>query len=307
MLPVDLVGLGLNATDTVLPVPAYPASGSKVEIESPQILLGGQVASAVVACQTWGLRTRYIGKVGDDPAALFHRAEFARTGVSAELLTAPGALSHQSFILVDPAGERTVLWKRDDRLTIRPEELRREWLSGCRALHLDGRDTEAAALAARWAGEERIPVVADLDDLYPGIESLLPRIDFLITSRNIPPRLAGTADMRLALPAIQARYGNRLTAATLGQDGVLAWDGAAFHYAPAYDVPTRDTTGAGDIFHAAFIYGLLHAWPLAEQLDFACAAAALNCTALGARGKIAPLAEIRAFAASAGRRRSVFT
>src|SRR5713101_8073808 len=109
---VDVVGVGLNASDTLIPVAHYPASGSKVEFRSAQVLPGGQVATAVVACQHWGLRTRYVGKVGNDSAAALHRAEFARTGVEAHLLTAPGCASHQSFILVEDSGERTVLWKR---------------------------------------------------------------------------------------------------------------------------------------------------------------------------------------------------
>lgn len=291
---VDLTGLGLNATDTILPVSTYPSSGSKVEIRAPLILPGGQVASAIAACQTWGLSTRYIGKFGDDPAAQLHRSEFARLGVETRLLSSPAA-SHQSFILIDDSGERTVLWKRDDCLTIHPEELRREWIVNSRALHLDARDTAAATLAARWACEAQIPVIADLDDLYPGIDALFPLIDFLITSKHVPQRLTNELDLRKSLPLIHSRYNNRLTAATLGHDGVLAWDGSQFHYAPAFLIHPVDTTGAGDIFHAAFIYGLLQNWPLPEQLDFACAAAALNCTALGARGRIAPLAEIRHF------------
>jgi sugar/nucleoside kinase (ribokinase family) len=85
---------------------------------------------------------------------------------------------------------------------------------------------------------------------------------------------------------MQRRFGCRLAAATLGPDGVLAWDGTTLHAAAAFRVPVADTTGAGDIFHAGFLYGLLEGWPLARQLDFACAAAALNCTAVGARGGI---------------------
>jgi sulfofructose kinase len=85
---------------------------------------------------------------------------------------------------------------------------------------------------------------------------------------------------------VRSRYGCHLTAATLGHEGVLAWDGSQFHYASAFHVQPLDTTGAGDIFHAGFIYGLLQDWPLPRQLDFACAAAALNCTAAGARGGI---------------------
>src|SRR5215471_12403439 len=187
---VDVVGVGLNATDTLIPLPEYPSRGSKVAFSSARVLPGGQVATALAACQQWGLRTRYVGKVGDDSAAALHRAEFARLGIEAHLLTALECPSQQAFILVDDTGERTVLWKRDPRLTLRPEELRREWIVAARALHLDGHDTAAATLAAQWARAARIPVIADLDELYPGIEALLPNVDYLITSRDIPGKLA---------------------------------------------------------------------------------------------------------------------
>jgi sugar/nucleoside kinase (ribokinase family) len=79
----------------------------------------------------------------------------------------------------------------------------------------------------------------------------------------------------------------------LGRDGALLWSREhGLLYAPAYQVEARDTTGAGDIFHGAFLYGLLAAWPLPRILDFSCAAAGLNCTALGARGGIKPVVEI---------------
>src|SRR5438046_4226061 len=108
---VDLVGVGLNATDTLIPVVHYPARGAKVEIRPTTILPGGQTATAVVACQQWGLRTRYVGKVGGDSAAALHAAEFSRLGVEAHLLTAPDCPSQQAFILIDDSGERTVLWR----------------------------------------------------------------------------------------------------------------------------------------------------------------------------------------------------
>ncbi|MGB9430980.1 MAG: carbohydrate kinase family protein [Candidatus Acidiferrum sp.] len=292
---VDVVGVGLNATDTLIPVPHFPKSGSKVEIHSANALLGGQVASAMAACQQWGLRTRYVGKLGEDHAALLHRTEFERLGVETHLFTARKCPSQQAFILVDPSGERTVLWKRDPRLSLLPEEINRAWIVNARALHLDGHDTNAAAQAAQWAREEGIPVVADLDDLYPSYESLLPNIDFLITSRDIPTRLTNESDLRHSLPQVHKRYGCRLAAATLGQDGVLAWDGGRFHYAAAYCVEPVDTTGAGDTFHAGFIYGFLQGWSLQHQLEFACAAAALNCTAVGARGGIQPVEKIEQF------------
>jgi sulfofructose kinase len=283
---IDLVGVGLNAIDTLIPLPHYPASGSKVEFRSANILPGGQVASAVIACQQWGLRTRYVGKVGEDRLADIHRAEFAKAGVEAHLFTAQGCASQRAFILVDDTGERTVLWKRDNNLTLRPEELKQEWIVQARALHVDGHDTAAAIHAAAWAKDSSVPVIADLDEVYPGVQGLLGSIDYLIASRDIPGRLTGELNLRVALRALQTRYGCRLTAATLGHEGVIAWDGSQFHYAAAFRVESVDTTGAGDIFHAGFIYGLLQGWPLARQLEFACAAAALNCKAIGARGGI---------------------
>jgi sulfofructose kinase len=298
---LDVVGVGLNATDTFIPVAHYPARGSKVAFRSATVLPGGQVATAMIACQHWGLRTRYVGKVGDDSAAELHRAEFARLGVEAHLFTAPGCPSQQAFILVDDSGERTVLWKRDDRLTVRPEELQQDWIVNARALHIDGHDTAAAATAAGWARAAGIPVIADVDEIYPGVETLLKTVDYLITSRDIPGRLMQEPDLKKSLPALQKRFGSRLTAATLGEEGVLAWDGSQFHYAPAFQVQPVDTTGAGDIFHAAFIYALLQGWPLPRQLDFACAAAALNCTALGARAGIQPVAAIEQLIATAAR------
>ena len=298
---VDVVGVGLNATDTLIHLAEFPACGSKIEYRHETVMPGGQVASAMVACQTWGLRTRYVGKVGDDDAARLHAREFARTGVDARLITVANAASPRSLVLVDGHGERTVLCRRDERLILQPEELERDWIVHARVLHVDGYDTAAATHAARWAREAGIPVTADLDETYPGVEALMENADYLIVSRDFPCRIMEEGDLRSALRKMQSRFGSSLTAATLGPDGVLAWDGREFHAIAAYRVPVVDTTGAGDIFHAGFLYGLLQGWELERQLDFSCAAAAMNCMADGARGGIQTVAAIEAFMASAPR------
>jgi len=107
--------------------------------------------------------------------------------------------------------------------------------------------------SGRVAREAGVPVVADLDEIYPGVDALIEKIDYLVVSRDFPCRLTGESSLKAALREIQTRYGCLLTAATLGPDGVLAWDGEQFHYAAAYRVPVVDTTGAGDIFHAGFL------------------------------------------------------
>jgi sugar/nucleoside kinase (ribokinase family) len=301
MSMVDLVGVGLNATDTLIPLTTYPERGSKVEYSKASVMPGGQTASAVVACQTWGLSTRYVGRLGDDDAGRLHRGEFARTGVDARIIEVAGAASPQSLIVVDEGGERTVLCRRDERLLLHPEDLDRSWIVNARALHVDGYETAAATVAAGWAREAGIPVIADLDETYPGVEDLIRNIDYLIVSRDFPLRLTGERSLEKALRRMHAEYECTVTAATLGQEGVLAWDGRRFYLSAAYRVPVVDTTGAGDIFHAGFIFGLLQGWPLEQQLDFACAAAALNCTAQGARGGIRTVEDVEKLIATTPR------
>lgn len=303
----DVCGVGLNATDTVIRLPHFPAFNSKVRVESAEISCGGQVASAMVACARWGLRTRYAGKIGDDAAGELQRSEFARAGVESHLIRVKSCASQGSFILLDKkSGERTILWQRDDRMELRPRELRREWVTNARALLVDGHDTAAAAQAARWAREARIPVTADLDNLYPGVEKLLQNVDYAITSKEFPARLTGEKNLPKALRQIQREYKNLVVGATLGSDGVIAWDGSEFNYRPAFRVKVMDTTGAGDIFHAAFAYAQLARRDLPAMLEFSCAAAALNCTAVGARGGIAPLAAIRNLMRTGPRHRNAF-
>jgi sulfofructose kinase len=290
---VDVVGVGINATDTIIRLPRFPALDSKVEIISSRMMPGGQVASAMVACSRWGLRVRYVGKIGEDAAAHLQINEMEKEGVDARWITAPGCDSQSAYILVDESsGERTVLWKRDSSIALMPGDLKREWIWDARILLIDGHDTQASATAAAWANQEALQVVGDFDNLYPGVEAVLELTDFPVTSKDFPERLTGEKDLLKSLPEIFRRFEHRLMAVTLGRLGVLAWDGTRFLLCPAFRVDPVDTTGAGDIFHGAFAYGLAHAKPFEEILEFACAAAALNCMAPGARGNIAPLAEI---------------
>jgi len=305
---VDIAGVGLNAMDTIIRLPYFPGFNSKVEFRRSEVFPGGQVASAMVACSAWGLKARYVGKVGDDAFASMQRTEMERAEVESRWILAPDCQSQSSFILVDERnGERTVLWKRDPRLELFPSEIRREWVVRSKFLHVDGHDCSGAAAAARWAREASIPVIADLDNLYPGVEALLENVDYLISSREFPARLTGELDLFLSLPMLFERFGSRVTAATLGEDGVLAWDGARFHYSPAFAITPVDTTGAGDIFHAGFAYAKIQGWDLGRTLEFSCAAAGLACTAPGARGGIASLTCIEELIRKGARRTAAYS
>ncbi|MGA9938122.1 MAG: PfkB family carbohydrate kinase [Candidatus Acidiferrales bacterium] len=305
---VDVVGIGINATDTIIRLPHFPALDSKVEIISSEMMPGGQVASAIVACRRWGLRTRYVGKVGEDAAAQLQMDEMENEQVDARWIIAPGRDSQTSYILVDESsGERTVLWKRDASIALWPGDLKREWIWDARILLIDGHDTEASATAARWAKQEELEVVGDFDNRYPGVEAVFEHTDYPVTSKDFPERLTGEKNLLKSLPQIFERFRCRLIAATLGRFGVLAWDGKKFLLSPGFQVNAIDTTGAGDIFHGAFVYGLAQKQRMEEILQFACAAAALNCMAPGARGNIGSLAEIQKLRRAAERSELAYT
>jgi sulfofructose kinase len=291
----DVVGLGLNATDIAIEVPTFPEFNSKVPFTAAHWQAGGQTATALVACQRLGLRAKYVGRVGSDPMGDFQLQSLRPEGIDlSDVKVIPECPNQTAYILVDQeSGERTVLWHRDPRLIIHPEELRPEMIKQARLLHVDGHDNAAAAQAARWAREEGIPVTVDADNIYPDLDELLEAVDYLVGSSTFATAYTGEADVFRALDIIQQRYRHmKVVGATLGRDGVVALSEGRFAYRPAYVVPCRDTTGAGDVFHGAFAYALLQGWPLERILDFSNAMAGLNCGAVGARGGIARLEEV---------------
>jgi len=133
-------------------------------------------------------------------------------------------------------------------------------------------------------------VLADLDTVYKNVEKLFPHIDYLIASTQFLPAVTGHADPFKVLENMSRVYQVPTPGMTLGRDGALIYYKGKFLYSPGFVVETVDTTGAGDVFHGAFSYALLAGWDMARVLDFSNAMAALNCTVLGARGGIMPLA-----------------
>jgi sulfofructose kinase len=265
---------------------------------------GGQVASAMVACARLGLRAKYIGAIGDDERGRIQMESLRGTGVNLDdVQLCPNCPNQSAYIIIDRStGERTVLWRHDDCLRIDPERITPEQISNARMLHVDGYDTAAAARAASLARKHAIPVTVDVDTIYHGFDRVLPNVDYLVASSEFPTAWTGVSDPFRALEAIQEEYGMKVAAMTLGAHGSLARECGRYHYSPAFVVNCLDTTGAGDVFHGAFCYAVLQGMPMPDALEFSNAMAALNCTALGARGGIRGLDDVRVLMSRAERR-----
>jgi len=293
--PFDLVGVGLNATDSLLLVSKYPELGGKIAYEQEIVSPGGQVATALATCSKLGLRTKYIGVVGDDERGRIQMASLREAGLNLDDVEIRAGCPNQSaYIVIDQStGERTIFWNRPDRLALDPARIAPEKIAGARMLHIDGHDTPAVARAARIARDHGIPVSVDVDNVYPGLDQVLPCVDYLVGSTQFPVRWTGERDAFRALARIQKEYGMRGIATTLGSHGALAREGGQFVYSPGFMVNCVDTTGAGDVFHGAFCYSVLKGASVRDALEFSNAMAALNCTRLGARGGITTVAEAR--------------
>jgi sulfofructose kinase len=159
---------------------------------------------------------------------------------------------------------------------------------------LDGHDIHAAIQSASWAKEEEIPTVVDLDKVEPLTPELIKKIDFVITSARFPTLFTGISDREKALVEMQKQVPGFLCA-TLGREGSMALVNGKILHVKGFEVDAMDTTGAGDVFHAGFIYGLLQNWEVREILQFANGAAALKCGELGGRKGIRTLEEIHKF------------
>jgi sulfofructose kinase len=304
MRPFDVVGVGLNATDTLLLLPKFPAYAGKVPFTDEILSPGGQVASAMVACASLGLRVKYIGTVGDDLRGEVQMESLRNSGINLDHVQVRANCPNQTaYILIDQTtGERTVLWSRPDCLRLEPDDITPEQITCADLLHIDGHDTPAVAKAAQIAHSAGIPVTVDVDTIYHGFDSVLPHVDYLIASSEFPVQWTNERDPFKALERIQKEYGMHVAAMTLGAHGALARVDGHFVYSPAFVVNCVDTTGAGDVFHGAFCYAVLKKLPMREALDFSNAMAALNCTAIGARGGIKALSDAKALMARAERR-----
>ena len=244
------------------------------------------MATASLALAKLGVSSSYMGAVGDDPAAATALAPLKRAGVDCSgVKRVAGGRTRRALILVEQAGgEREVRPERDPRVRLTPNDLDRARLESARALLVDTEDPEAASWAAKLARASGIPVVLDAGQPGEGSIELLSKVDFPIVSGEFAECFwDGSAREALRELASRAR---RMAVLTLGASGAIAQarDGDRVIESPGFRVAALDTTGAGDVFHAAFIWGLLEGLSVRAVLRAANAAAALSCRSLGAQG-----------------------
>jgi ribokinase len=282
-----VAGIGQCSLDFLCTVERYPEPDSKCEFQEFLIQGGGPVATALVALRRWGFSARFCGVVCSDPFGSEILAGLEGEGVDVDSVALrEQGRSQFAFICIEAnGGARTIFWRRPEAERLRPSEIPVDFLRGVDALHLDGLFAEASLHAAQRAREQGIPVVLDAGSVRPGMLSLIPHTDHLICAADFARQFDPGAPLSAVLYKLK-KMGPRVVSITLGPEGsVSLWEDAPCHL-PALAVRARDTTGAGDIFHAGYVYGLLRGWLPPDRLRWATAAASLSCLHIGGRSGI---------------------
>ncbi len=286
----DVVGLGYCTLDYLTLVADYPEIDTKEEVLDFLEDGGGPAATALVTLARFGVSTSFIGKVGSDARGELIYRQLQQEGVDlSNFIIEENKMSPLSLIVIDKtSGKRTIIYTKGNVSKIQPTEVKRDMLEGARILHIDGHQIEASIPACKWARELNIKVVFDAGSVRPGMEELLMLSDYVVASRTFALAFTSAATIEDAAEKLFLAAANPVVVTDGEQGGFCISNGSRFHYA-ACKVETVDTTGAGDVFHGAFDYGLLQAWPLEKTVRFSSIVAGLKCRKLGGRNGIPDL------------------
>ncbi|MCI0697555.1 PfkB family carbohydrate kinase [candidate division KSB1 bacterium] len=291
----DIASFGICAVDFLGLVSRYPQPGEKIPLEAFSKQGGGLAGTALTTAARLGARTAYIGKLGRDEYSRFLLEEFQEDGVDvSHVIFDDGAQPPISFIHVEKGtGERRIAryWQEFD---LWPEELDRAVIQCSRIVFLEHHFVAAGVAAAKWIKEAGGIVVIDAERDVPGFEEILQLADYIIVSQHFAAQQTGSGNPEKSAHLLQEKYGG-IVVVTAGENGAFCRTSEDVFYQPAFQVNVVDTTGAGDVFHGAFMVGLIENWPLPKILEFSAAVAAMKCRGLGGRTMIPSRKEVLEF------------
>jgi sulfofructose kinase len=290
----DCVGVGLCALDFLNVLPHYPRSNEKLDIAESRIQGGGPVPTAVYALARYGWKTAFVGCVGQDWGGDIILRGLGEGGVDvSRAVRDPDSRTAHAFIWVDAGnGNRTVALDRTQICNMDAGEVPLDWIRDSRVLLCDGRETEASIAALETARESETITVFDASSKRHQMDRILSMMDYPVVSEDFIRDALGTSSWQISLNRM-LEYGAKAAVVTVGERGCV-WKTADGDTGmePGYVVEVRDTTGAGDLFHAGFIHGLLLGWEIGRCCRFGCAAAALKCRELGGQPGVVGVDEV---------------
>lgn len=279
-----IICVGHAALDRVYRIAAFPKKPGKIRAVEYLESGGGMAANAAAAIARLGGSVELWSRIGEDDAGVAVRRGLRAVGVDVRYIQAfDEGRTSTSAILVDDDGERLIVGARDVNMPSGTAWLPMERVREASAVLADLRWLEAARAVLEEARENGVTTVLDVET--GGREALgeiLPLADYAIFSEAALDDFSAEDAIEDRLARVAAA-GPRHAGVTLGANGYVWREAGKMHRHGGFKVDVVDTTGAGDTFHGAFTLAIVEGKASAEAARFACAAAALKCTRLGAR------------------------
>lgn len=294
----DVVGIGGLCLDLMVATTRIPQTDMMTPLLRTTSQGGGKVPTAMVALSRLGASGTMFCTVGDDRAGRFCLQELQDAGVNTDYMTVlKGTPTNLSIGIAEAeTGGRSFIGKYD-MPGVQPEDLKRDVIQSAKFLHV-WQFGAAERQAISWIHEAGGQVVCDADRYSRSLEDGIPLTDVFICSEFFFNGMFGAdaSQCRLeeGLKKLQA-LGSAIAVVTLGARGYAGVDANGLFAGDAFSVQVVDSTGAGDVFHGAFLYGLLQGWDARETARFASAVSAIKCTALGGRTGIPDRKTVDAF------------
>ncbi|MBT8199972.1 MAG: hypothetical protein KJO36_05590 [Acidimicrobiia bacterium] len=279
-----VICVGIAVMDHLFYMDSLPRGSGKFYASNHHEVGGGVAANAAVAVARLGGRASYIGCLGDDPAGRRIASDLRAAGVDvSSVAIIPGVSSPISAVLVDVAGERTIVNHTPAGLFEGGDVTAAGNVTDAQAVLVDPRWPAGAVAALTAARDTGIPGVFDFDrEMDRTGEELATIASHVAFSREALAATTGSADPQEGLDRM-SDVTDAWLAVTLGAEGVFWRVGGRTHHQPVFDIEVVDTVGAGDVFHGALALALGEGQPESEAVRFASAAAALKCSRPGGR------------------------
>ncbi len=273
----------------------YPQPGYKIDATDLTVQGGGPIPTAIVTMARLGKRSGLLAPVGDDLFGKFVVKELKKEKVDTSYIIEKKykRTAIASGWYERGSGRRTIVL--DLSIDIKPADIKLEKLPKVKMVHLDGRYLPACIKLARWAKRQKALVVFDIGSVRNDVTKILPLVDHLIISEDFALPYTEKRTVKNAIEQLRKICKGTIVI-TSGIKGSLGFsDKTGFVYQKAFRIKTIDTTGAGDVYHGAYMVGLLNGDDLQNRMKIGAAAAAIKCTKPGGRIGIPNMKQLQSF------------
>jgi len=283
---LDIVGVENLIMDFAVQLPHVPGTDSFVPMYDFLWQSGGNVSSAIVAAARLGAKCGMIGSVGTDPFGVFCYEDMVRHGVDvSQIERQEGKTTTFCICLAEKETQgRSFIAKSGTADALDADKVSEEYLAGAHYLHIGSAASDAAMTALRLARKHpEIITSIDAAGLSEHQEEFMSLIDIYIMSEMCYDALFDNDDYEGNCAKL-VEQGPSIVIVTLGKKGCAGADkNGTFTLPPFSGYDIVDTTGAGDVFHGAFLYAHAQGWDTKTCARFSSAVSYINCTSLGGR------------------------